>query len=59
MKSVILGGFVAIVCAFANAQPKAISDFTGRVVGVMDGDTAKVLVGSQSIIVRLEGIDTP
>ncbi|HBJ34103.1 MAG TPA: nuclease [Planctomycetaceae bacterium] len=41
------------------AQPKVVSEFTGRVVGVTDGDTVKVLVGTQSVTVRLEGIDAP
>ena len=59
MRSVILGGLVAVACTVAAAQPKVISEFTGRVVGVTDGDTAKVLVGTQTITVRLEGIDAP
>jgi hypothetical protein len=48
MRSLILGGLVAA------AQPKVISGFTGRVVGVTDGDTAKVLVASQTITLGFE-----
>jgi endonuclease YncB( thermonuclease family) len=59
MRSLILGGVVALAWTVAAAQPKVISEFTGRVVGVTDGDTAKVLVGTQTITVRLEGIDAP
>jgi|TARA_R110002095_G_scaffold153786_2_gene133618 endonuclease YncB( thermonuclease family) len=41
------------------APPKVISTLTGKVIGVTDGDTIKVLVNRQSVIVRLEGIDAP
>jgi endonuclease YncB( thermonuclease family) len=59
MRLVIIGGIVAFACTVALAQPKAITEFTGRVVGVSDGDTAKVLVGKETVTVRLEGIDAP
>ncbi len=36
-----------------------MSSFVGRCVGVSDGDTIKVLVGQQTITVRLYGVDCP
>jgi endonuclease YncB( thermonuclease family) len=39
--------------------PKIIEEFTDKVIGVMDGDTIKVLINKQTITVRLEGIDAP
>jgi len=41
------------------APPRATSELTGRVIRVSDGDTARVLVGTQPVTVRLEGIDAP
>ncbi|MBS0156569.1 MAG: thermonuclease family protein [Nitrospira sp.] len=34
-------------------------DFTGHVVGVMDGDTIEVLRNKKAVRVRLQGIDCP
>ncbi len=34
-------------------------DFTAKCVGVTDGDTITVLVGTEQMKIRLEGIDTP
>lgn len=39
-------------CAFAES-------FTGKVVGVSDGDTLTVLRGRTQVRVRLHGVDTP
>ncbi|QDV30324.1 Thermonuclease precursor [Planctopirus ephydatiae] len=41
------------------APPKVVEEFTGKVIGVTDGDTIKVLVNKDSVTVRLEGIDAP
>lgn len=41
------------------ASPKVVEEFTGKVIGVTDGDTITVLVNKESIKVRLEGIDAP
>ena len=41
------------------APPKVVSTLTGKVIGVTDGDTIKVLVNRQTVKVRLEGIDAP
>ena len=45
-----------------HRQPKATRQqirFTGKVVGVSDGDTISVMWGSQAEKVRLRGIDAP
>ena len=49
----IFAGFV-----FA-APPKVVEELSGKVIGVTDGDTIKVLVNKESVTVRLEGIDAP
>lgn len=41
------------------AGPAAAGEFTGRVVGVTDGDTIKVLHANRSETVRLLGVDAP
>lgn len=41
------------------APPKVVEEFSGKVIGVTDGDTIKVLVNKESVTVRLEGIDAP
>jgi len=33
--------------------------WTGKVIGISDGDTIKVLQGTKQIKIRLHGIDTP
>ena len=44
----------ATLVGFAMAE-----EFSGRVVGVMDGDTITVLVGREQRRVRLAGVDAP
>lgn len=39
--------------------PKVVEEFSGKVVGVTDGDTLKVLVDQRPVTIRLEGIDAP
>ena len=39
--------------------PKVVEEFGGKVIGVMDGDTIKVLVNRNAVTIRLEGIDAP
>ncbi len=41
------------------APPKVVEEFSGKVIGVTDGDTIKVLVNKETVKVRLEGIDAP
>jgi endonuclease YncB( thermonuclease family) len=50
--------FVALI-AFAWASPASAEDFTGKVVGISDGDTLTVLRGRTSVKIRLHGIDAP
>ena len=56
----ILGRTVLWLVVWALlAGPAAAEEFTGRVVGVTDGDTIKVLHAHQSETVRLLGVDAP
>ncbi len=41
------------------ATPALAADFTGRVVGVSDGDTITVLHNGKGERIRLHGIDCP
>jgi len=41
------------------APPRVVEEFSGKVIGVTDGDTITVLANRETIIVRLEGIDAP
>ncbi len=52
---------LACLAVLALASPQAVPSrhFSGRVVGVHDGDTISVLVGRRTVKVRLEGIDCP
>jgi micrococcal nuclease len=59
MRLVIIAWILAVVCTVAVAQPRAINHFSGSVVEISDGDTAKVLVGKETVTVRLDGIDAP
>jgi micrococcal nuclease len=44
---------------FLFAALTAFADFSGRCVGVSDGDTIKVLRDGKEVKIRLEGIDCP
>ena len=46
------------ILAFA-APPEVIDQFSGKVIGITDGDTIKVLINKETVKVRLEGIDAP
>lgn len=48
-----------VFLALASPRASAPARFSGRVVGVHDGDTISVLVGRRTVKVRLEGIDCP
>lgn len=41
------------------APPTVVEEISGKVIGISDGDTIKVLVNKEAITVRLEGIDAP
>ena len=47
-------GVLLLLCA-----PLATADFTGQVIGVLDGDTIEVLHNQHSECIRLIGIDCP
>jgi micrococcal nuclease len=53
--------FRLVVVAFVLWSVPAVAQerFTGKVVGVADGDTISVLRNGRSVRVRLEGIDCP
>ncbi len=48
-----------IPIAFLVTSLLPAQDFTAKCVGVTDGDTITVLVGTEQMKIRLEGIDTP
>ena len=52
---------VVVLSAFlvSSASPSAHADVTGKVVGVLDGDTIEVLHNNQPERIRLHGIDCP
>ena len=43
----------------SQAAYSQTATFTGKVVGVADGDTISVMRGSRAVKVRLQGIDCP
>ncbi|MFC1654580.1 thermonuclease family protein [Myxococcota bacterium] len=51
--------FLATGTLLLGLSASAQEDFTGKVVGVSDGDTIKVLRLGQQVKVRLSGIDCP
>jgi micrococcal nuclease len=51
---------LVLISHHANSETKpAPSVFTGKVVAIIDGDSAKVLRDKKTIEVRLVGIDAP
>lgn len=46
-------------CTLSRAVAEPSSDFTSKVVGVIDGDTIDVLHNGQAERIRLSGIDCP
>ncbi len=53
----ILG--ILLLALFCPALCLAADSFSGKVVGISDGDTISVLRDGKSVKVRLAGIDTP
>lgn len=51
--------FIAVLLMIANVAHAAPPEFTGKVVGVHDGDTLTVLAGGKQIKIRLAEIDAP
>ena len=56
---VLLGALAFLGTARLIVQPCLAADFTGRVVGIIDGDTIEVLNGHHAERIRLSGIDCP
>lgn len=51
---------VSTLCFFISTFSVALaSDYTGKVVSVLDGDTIEVLNGHHAERIRLSGIDCP
>lgn len=51
---------IGLILAFTSLVLAAVQvDFEGKVVGITDGDTITVLVGTDPVKVRLNGIDAP
>ena len=59
MRYLTLPAIVLVTGLVFAAPPKVVEEFSGKVIGVTDGDTIKVLVNKESVTVRLEGIDAP
>lgn len=45
--------------SMANTEKKIVDEFSGKVVGITDGDTIKVLHDGRETTIRLNGIDCP
>lgn len=54
MKAVVFSAVIAVLTSTI-----ALADFTGRVVGITDGDTVRVMRDGAAVKIRLHGIDAP
>src|SRR5712691_7992763 len=52
-------GLTLVTLTTFSPIPSFATDFTGRVVGVADGDTIKVMHNGKAEKIRLHGIDCP
>lgn len=59
MKTILVLAVISSTCFAAGKIPVVQQTDTVKVVGVTDGDTVRVLRGTETIKVRLEGIDAP
>ena len=59
MRYLMLPAILLVTGLLLAAPPKVVEEISGKVIGVTDGDTIKVLVEKETITVRLEGIDAP
>jgi micrococcal nuclease len=50
---------LAVALVALTVGPARADEFSGRVVGVTDGDTISVLRDQRAVTIRLEGIDAP
>ena len=55
---VMLPRILSLLCIFSLSFTDAYA-FTGKVVGVTDGDTIKVIHDGKQVKIRLYGVDTP
>ena len=55
----LLGGLLFLLPLAAVAEAPPDEKFSGKVVGVSDGDTISVMRDGKAVKVRLEGIDAP
>jgi len=56
---VLFIGYILLFIGLSYSQDKVIPEFTGKVVGVSDGDTYKIMRDGKAVKVRLYGIDCP
>ena len=56
---IVLATLTLLTAIYSNTQPTFAEDLQGRVVSITDGDTLKILVGTQQVKIRLAEIDTP
>ena len=52
-------GLWAVLLTFLLAHSALAGEFTGQIVGVLDGDTIEVLNGHHTERIRLSGIEYP
>src|SRR4051794_38635456 len=55
----MIRALTTLALIFALHFPALAESFQGRVVAISDGDTIRVLHGSEQVRVRLHGIDAP
>ncbi len=55
----LLSGFLCVVSQLPAQDWQESASFTGKCVGVTDGDTISVMHDGRAVKVRLEGIDCP
>jgi endonuclease YncB( thermonuclease family) len=53
--------FFAVVALlfFSFVVQEGTEEYKGKVIGITDGDTIKILVDKTQVTIRLEGIDAP
>lgn len=49
----------ALFLSFSFLSISVVYAWTGKIIGVTDGDTIKVLKNGKQVKVRINGIDTP
>lgn len=59
MRPVVTAALLFLAGLVFAAPPKVVEEFSGKVIGITDGDTVRVLVNNETVKIRLEGIDAP